>query len=62
MRTWRNINATLSKRSEEEVYEMIQEERQTGKRISVLLRLHQRYCVLRTARERIELLGEAHAS
>lgn len=62
MRTWRNINATLSKCSEEEVYQMIQEERQTGRRISVLLRLHQRYCVLRTARERIELLGEAHAS
>lgn len=62
MRTWRDINSNLSKYSEEEVFQMIQEERQTGKRISVLLRLHQRFCVLRTARERIELLGEAHAA
>ena len=62
MRTWRDINSNLNKCTEEEVFHMIQEERKEGRRLSVLLRLHQRFCVLRTARERIELLGEAHAS
>ena len=38
---------------------LLAEERVTGKRITVLERLHQRYNTLRVARERVELLKEA---
>lgn len=40
---------------------MIDEEKVGRKRISHLLRLHQRYCALRDARERMELLNEVTA-
>jgi hypothetical protein len=45
--------------SEEQVLELLDEERAAGKRITVLERLHQRYNTLRVARERVELLKEA---
>jgi hypothetical protein len=57
--TWRSINHTLSSKSEAEVLEMLNEERNGAKRITILERLHQRYNTLRVARERIELLKEA---
>ena len=38
---------------------LLNEERVTGKRVTVLERLHQRYNTLRVARERVELLKEA---
>lgn len=38
---------------------MLNAERATDRRVTVLERLHQRYCALRAARERIELLKEA---
>ena len=41
--------------------EMLNAERAGRKRVSILERLHQRYTVLRAARERIELLKEAKA-
>jgi hypothetical protein len=45
--------------TEQEVMGMLNNERQTLKRVSVLERLHQRYNTLRVARERLELLKEA---
>lgn len=39
--------------------EMLNEEKNGAKRITILERLHQRYNTLRVARERIELLKEA---
>jgi len=59
MITWRKLNNDLSLMSEEQVLELLDEERAAGKRITVLERLHQRYNTLRVARERVELLKEA---
>ena len=57
--TWRSLNDYLPTLSEEEVLGMLNNERQTLKRVSVLERMHQRYNTLRVARERLELLKEA---
>ena len=57
--TWRSLNDRLPTLSEEEVMGMLNNERDTLKRVSILERLHQRYNTLRVARERLELLKEA---
>jgi hypothetical protein len=57
--SWRKLNDILSQLSEEQVLTMLNEERIGSRRVSVLQRLHQRYTMLRCARERIELLKEA---
>ena len=57
--TWRSLNDRLPTLSEEEVLGMLNNERNTLKRVSVLERMHQRYNTLRVARERLELLKEA---
>jgi hypothetical protein len=57
--SWRKLNDILSQMSEEEVLMLLNEERTHGRRASVLQRLHQRYTMLRCARERIELMREA---
>ncbi len=59
--TWRTLNAILTTITEEEVWELLEFERKTSKRISILMRLHQRYCVLRLERERLVILQEARA-
>jgi hypothetical protein len=59
MITWRKLNSNLSLKSEEEVLTLLNQERATHKRVTVLERLHQRYNTLRVARERVELLKEA---
>ena len=57
--SWRKLNDLLSQFSEEQVLAMLNEERTGNRRVSVLQRLHQRYTMLRCARERIDLLKEA---
>ena len=57
--SWRKLNDFLSQLSEEQILTMLNEERTGSRRVSVLQRLHQRYTMLRCARERIELLKEA---
>ena len=57
--TWRSLNDRLPTLTEDEVLGMLNNERQTLKRVSVLERMHQRYNTLRVARERLELLKEA---
>jgi hypothetical protein len=57
--SWRKLNDILSQLSEEQVLTMLNEERTGSRRVSVLQRLHQRYTMLRCARERIDLLKEA---
>jgi len=57
--TWRSLNDRLPTLTEEEVLGMLNNERNTLKRVSMLERLHQRYNTLRVARERLELLREA---
>jgi hypothetical protein len=56
---WRELNAKLNLLTEEQILQLLNDERSGAKRISVLQRLHQRYAMLRTARERIELMKEA---
>jgi hypothetical protein len=56
---WRSLNATINDKTEEEVLELLNHERQTERRISMLQRLHQRYTILRAARERVEIIKEA---
>ena len=57
--SWRKLNDILSQLSEEQILTMLNEERTGSRRVSVLQRLHQRYTMLRCARERIDLLKEA---
>ena len=57
--SWRALNNQLSMMSEEEVLSLLQMEKHGEKRASVLQRLHQRYCALRDARERLEIMAKA---
>jgi hypothetical protein len=57
--TWRELNHTLVSKTEDEVLQMLNEERAGTRRIVVLERLHQRYNTLRVSRERVELLNGA---
>lgn len=54
--TWRELNHVLASKSEAEVLAMLNEERASTRRVVVLIRLHQRYNVLRVSRERVELM------
>jgi hypothetical protein len=56
---WRSLNAIINDKTEDEVLELLNHERQTERRISMLQRLHQRYTILRAARERVEIIKEA---
>ena len=59
MLSWRKLNDQLSTMTEQQVLDMLNDERQHGRRVTVLERLHQRYTTLRAARERVEILKEA---
>ena len=56
---WRNLNKVLTQLSEEDLLRLLNEERTGQRRITILTRLHQRYCVVRADRERMELLKGA---
>ncbi len=56
---WRSLNQKLNMLTEAEVLALLEAERQGAKRVTFLERLHQRYTMLRAARERVELLKEA---
>jgi hypothetical protein len=56
---WRELNKKLNMLTEGEVLALLETERQGAKRVTFLERLHQRYTMLRAARERVELLKEA---
>ena len=47
--------------TEAQVLSMLDSERAGLRRVSILERLHQRYTMLRAARERMEILKEARA-
>ena len=55
--TWRELNHTLVSKTEDEVLQLLNEERVNLRRVVVLERLHQRYNTLRVSRERVELLN-----
>ena len=53
--TWRSLNAVLTDLKEQEVLDLLNIEKEGSKRAMILTRLHQRYSLLRAARERKEL-------
>ncbi len=57
--SWRALNDQISGLTEDQVLELLNNERATERRVSHLQRLHQRYCALRDARERREILRDA---
>ena len=56
---WRELNKKLNMLTEDEVLALLEAERQGARRVTFLERLHQRYTMLRAARERVELIKEA---
>jgi hypothetical protein len=56
--TWRKFQSELPNYSEAELLALLDEERNQYKRVSMLERIHQRYCTLRANRERLEILKE----
>jgi hypothetical protein len=57
--SWRSLNDQLPTLTEEEVFALLTHESLNERRSSILQRLHQRYCALRDARERIEIMAKA---
>ena len=60
MLTWRKFQSELPNYSEAELLVLLNEERKQHKRVSMLERIHQRYCTLRANRERLEILKEGN--
>ena len=56
MKSWRKFHQEANEYSEEQLLVMLEEEKLVHKRVKMLERIHQRYCTLRTSRERLELL------
>jgi hypothetical protein len=54
---WHQLNAQLRAFSEEELRDMINAEMKGTQRLSVIKRLHQRYCIVRATRERAAILA-----
>ena len=55
--TWRELLAKMPDMGENEIKELLVQEYSSRRRTTVLLRLHQRFCMLRADRERRELLA-----
>jgi hypothetical protein len=53
--TWIELNDRLADLTEQEVLDLLEDEKRNARRSTVLVRLHQRYTVLRMLRERAEL-------
>ena len=55
---WRSLRAELSALTDAQVWDLLTEERKGARRRVILRRLHQRYGMLRAARERAEIYNE----
>lgn len=53
---WRELNKNLPDMSEDDVLKALEEELEGRKRSVIAIRLHQRFCTLRQARERLGIL------
>ena len=62
MYSWRELNAKISEMSEQELLGLMNEEMKSTKRMTVLVRLHQRYTMVRCARERADMLKKLGAT
>lgn len=58
---WRTLTVGLKDLTEDEALRLLEEEKAQHKRPTIARRLHQRYCMLRMARERDELMKELSA-
>lgn len=59
---WRELNEVINGFTEQEVWNLLADERRNARRSTVLIRLHQRFTTLRMMRERAELIGELNES
>ena len=59
---WRELNEAINGFSEQEIWDLLEDERKTARRSTVIVRLHQRFTTLRMLRERAELIGEINES
>ena len=57
MTTWRDLLVKLPNMTEDEVKQMLVEEHAGRRRVTIMLRLHQRFCAMRAERERKELMA-----
>lgn len=55
---WRDLNKKLPSLSEKEVHKLLVDEMDGARRVTVVIRLHQRFTALRATREREELLAD----
>jgi len=58
---WRSLAASLTSMTEDEVKRLLDDEMAARRRVGIVRRLHQRYTMLRTARERAELMARLDA-
>lgn len=58
MITWRTFQSNLPNYSEADLLALLDEERLKHRRVTMLERIHQRYCTMRANRERLEILKE----
>ncbi len=58
MLSWRKFQIELNSYSEADLLALLDEERTQHRRVSMLERIHQRYCTLRANRERMEIMKE----
>ena len=54
--TWKSLNDQLADLTEQQVLDLLEEEKRHARRSTILVRLHQRYTVLRMLRERAALM------
>lgn len=54
--TWKELNDRLADFTEQEVLDLLEDEKRDARRSTVLVRLHQRYTVLRMLRERADIM------
>jgi hypothetical protein len=54
--TWKALNDQLADFTEQEILDLLETEKRDARRSTVLVRLHQRYTVLRMLRERAALM------
>jgi hypothetical protein len=54
--TWKELNDRLADLTEQEVLDLLEEEQRHARRSTILVRLHQRYTVLRMLRERAAIM------
>jgi hypothetical protein len=54
---WRELQRNFKTYTETDLQKMLEHEMTTGRRISLVERIHQRLCALRAARERADLFA-----